>query len=233
MNHPELGELLPGAFLPAAEESGLILPLGEWIIREALATAHEWPDHLTLSLNISPAQFQHGDIAETIATALAKTGMQGARLRLEISESVFQGDQKRISAQLGRLKGTGATIVLDDFGLSRSSLMSLSSLPCDAVKLDKSLIERVGEEPEIESLVRSLIGTAQSFDLKVQAEGIERVEQAHFLMSNDCQNVQGYLFGRPAHVGDLAAIIAKDMRKSIGEGNPGARPAQPGVRSVA
>ena len=221
MKHPQLGQLPPAAFLPVAEEGGLIQPLGEWIIREALSTASDWPAHLTLSINISLAQFRNADIAGSIISMLSKSGLEGSRLRVEISETVLLEESGAIVEQLRRLKSRGVTIVLDDFGLQRSQLKLLSRLACDAVKLDRSLIERVGEEPEAENLVRALIGTARSFDLDVQAEGIERAEQAHFLLSNDCQNVQGFLFGRPTQGRDLAAIIAKDLRKSTeGESAP-------------
>jgi EAL domain-containing protein (putative c-di-GMP-specific phosphodiesterase class I) len=127
---------------------------------------------------------------------------------------VLSEKSNAIAEQLQRLKSRGVTIVLDDFGIETSRLKALSRLACDAIKLDRTLIEQVGEEPEAENLVRSLIGAARSFDLDVQAEGIERAEQAHFLMSNDCQNVQGFLFGRPAPALEIAAIIAKDMRKA-------------------
>jgi diguanylate cyclase (GGDEF)-like protein len=214
MNHPEQGELLPAAFLSTAEESALIQPLGEWIIREAFSTASDWPPHLILSINISPAQFRHGDIAGAVINALSKAGVDGSRLRLEISEALFLEESDAIEEQLRRLKSRGVTIVIDDFGLENSRLGALSRLACDAVKLDQSLIERIGEEPEVENLVRGLIGTAQSFDLAVLAEGIERAEQVRFLMANDCQNVQGFLFSRPTRVSELAAVIAKDMRKA-------------------
>jgi diguanylate cyclase (GGDEF)-like protein len=217
MNHPEMGELLPAAFLPTAEQSGLIQPLGDWIIREAVSTAKDWPAQLTLSINISVAQLRHSDVASTITSALSQTEMDGARLHVEVSEGVLLDDSGAIAEQLRRLKSRGVTIVLDDFGLDSSRLKTLSRLACDAIKLDRSLIEEVGEEPETENLVRGLIGTAHAFDLGVLAEGVERAEQAHFLMSNECQNVQGFLFGRPTHVRDLGAIIAKDMRNVAGE----------------
>lgn len=229
MKHPEQGELLPAAFLPVAEAGGLIQPLGEWIIREALTAARDWPPQLSLSINISLGQFRHGDVAATILNLLTKTGIEASRLRVEIPEAVLTVESSSIADQLRRLKSRGVTIVLDDFGLDGSRLKSLSILPCDAVKLDRTLIADVGAEPEVENLVRSLIGTAHSFDLGVLAEGVERAEQAHFLISHDCQNVQGYLFGRPAHQRDVAAIIAKDMRKAV-EGD-GGEPAP--SRSVA
>ena len=216
MNHPELGEQLPAAFLPAAEESGLIQPLGEWIIREALEIARLWPQHLTLSLNIALAQFRHGDAAGTILSALSRSGFEASRLQLEISEAVIFEESAAIDAQMQRLRGRGVSIVVDDFGLDHSKLRALSRSACNAIKLDRTLVERVGEEAEIEGLMRSLIGTARAFGLGILAEGVERAEQVHFLMSNACENVQGFLFGLPAHAHELAAIIAKDMRNAIG-----------------
>ncbi len=217
MNHPKLGEVPPTVFIPVADASGLIQPLGEWIIQTALATAAEWPSDLTLSLNISLAQFRNGDVAGAILHALTSSGFQGSRLRIEVSEAVLLENTEAVNEQLKRLRSRGIAVVLDDFGLDMSRLKLLSRSPCDAVKLDRSLVERVGEVPEIEVLVRSLIGTAQSFDLDILAEGVERAEQAHFLMSNDCKKVQGFLFGRPAPAIELAAIIAKDARNAFGE----------------
>jgi diguanylate cyclase (GGDEF)-like protein len=217
MNHPEFGEQMPAAFIPAAEESGLIQPLGEWIIREALGIGIHWPPHLILALNLSLAQFRHGDVAATLLNALSHSKFEASRLQLEISEAVLFEESVAINDQLRRLKSRGVTIVIDDFGLDNSKLRAFSRSACDAVKIDRTLVDRVGEEPEIENLVRSLIGTAQSFDLDVMAEGVERAEQVHFLMSNACDNVQGFLFGRPMHARDLAAVIAKDMRKAIDE----------------
>lgn len=155
--------------------------------------------------------------------------MSGSRLRIEISEAVLANGSEAVSEQLERIRATGAQVVLDDFGLNASNLQALAGKACDAVKLDRSFVQRIGEEPATEKLVRGLIGTAQSFNLPVLAEGIERAEQAHFLMSNDCQKVQGYLFGRPAHPTEVAAIIAKDMRKMA----PSEPASEPGKSSSA
>ena len=214
MNHPDLGELPPAAFVPVADESGLIQPLGEWIINEALSTAVEWPPHLSLSINVSLAQFRQGDVAHTIVHALANAGLPGSRLKVEISEAALLGGSDTTTDQIRRLRGRGVTIILDDFGVDRSRLTLLTGSVCNAVKLDRSLIESVSD-PGMQSLVRSLIGTARSFALDIHAEGIERAEQAHFLMSHDCQKVQGFLFGRPMPKRDLAATIAKDMRNAL------------------
>jgi diguanylate cyclase (GGDEF)-like protein len=223
MNHPQLGELLPASFVSIADESGLIQPLGDWIIREAITTASNWPAQLILSINLSLAQFRHGDVANTIIQLLSNAGVQGSRLRVEISEAVPRGRVDSVNEQLRRLKSRGVTIVLDDFGVDDSRLALFSKSACDAVKLDLSLMERIGADRDAEKLVEGLIGTARAFNLEILAEGIERAEQAHFLMSHDCQKVQGYLFGRPARVIDLGSIIAKDMRNAIG-GDQSAKP---------
>ncbi len=216
LHHPQLGEVSPDVFVPIADRCGLINPLGEWIIHQALATAANWPRHVTLSVNISLAQFQTGNVAGTILTAIANSGFDAHRLRVEVSEAVLLEDSDTINDQLRRLRKRGIAIVLDDFGLDVSKLRLLARSGCDAVKLDRSLVAQVGEMPEADRLLQSLIGTAQSFHLDILAEGVERAEQAQFLMSNDCRKVQGFLFGRPTAAQELAAIIAKDMRNAIG-----------------
>jgi EAL domain-containing protein (putative c-di-GMP-specific phosphodiesterase class I) len=128
---------------------------------------------------------------------------------------VLLAQSATVNEQLRRLKSRGVQIVLDDFGVDNSRLQLLSGSMCDAVKLDRSLVENLGAEKCTEALLRGLIGTAQSFDLDILAEGVERAEQAHFLMANDCEKVQGYLFGRPSRKSELAVIIAKDMRNAM------------------
>jgi diguanylate cyclase (GGDEF)-like protein len=218
LHHPKLGEVPPDVFVPIADDSGLIQPLGEWIIHQALSVAATWPRHVTLSINISLAQLSSSDVASTIVNALTQSGFDPHRLRIEVSEAALLEDSDAINDQLRRLKSRGVSIVLDDFGLEASKLKLLSRAACDAVKIDRSLVEQVGAVPEMELLVRSLIGTAQSFNLGISAEGVERAEQAHFLMSNDCKNVQGFLFGRPAPASDLPGIIAKDTRNAFDDG---------------
>lgn len=233
LHHPELGEISPIDFVPVADQSGLIHPLGEWIIHQALSIAATWPHHLGLSINISLAQFRSGDVADTILHALSNSGFDADRLRVEVSEAVLLEDSEAIDEQLLRLKKRGVSIVLDDFGLDASKLKLLSRSACDAVKLDRSLVSQVGEAPEMEVLVRSLIGTAHSFDLDILAEGVERAEQAHFLMSNDCKKVQGYLFGKPVAAGEIPAIIAKDTKNAFDEEQKKRQPASKSSTAVA
>jgi diguanylate cyclase (GGDEF)-like protein len=217
LNHPERGELLPDDFIPVAEEIGLIQPLGAWIIAEALAAAADWPVHLTLSINVSAAQFHEGDVAETIVQALAKSCFEGTRLHVEISEGLLWQASESVRQQLRRLRRRGVRLVLDDFGIESSQLQALVRSTCDAVKLDRSFVGRVGTEPEANAVVRGLIKRAEAFDLPVLAEGVERAEQAHFLMSHSCHKVQGFLFGEPTHSRDLAALVAKDLRNGLAQ----------------
>jgi len=214
MKHPQRGELLAGEFLPAAEDSGLIQPLGEWLVREAITAAAEWPPHLTLTVGISPALLLHGDAAATILAAAAQAGFDPARLVIGIPETAILGLSESLADQLQRLKGRGAAILIDHFGADGSNLRSLSLLRCDAVRLDDALMRQIGENAAVEDLLRGLIGTARSFGIAVTAEGVEGVAQAHFLMANGCHLVQGFLFGRPGSAAEVAAIIAKDFRKA-------------------
>jgi diguanylate cyclase (GGDEF)-like protein len=214
MKHPQRGELLQGEFLPAAEDSGLIQPLGEWLVREAMIAAAEWPSHLTLTVGVSPALFRHGDAAATILGAAAQAGFDPSRLVIGIPETAIFGLSESLADQLQRLKGREAAILIDHFGADGSNLRSLSLLRCDAVRLDDALMREIGENAAGEDLLRGLIGTARSFGLAVMAEGVEGVAQAHFLMANGCHLVQGFLFGRPGSAAEVAAIIAKDFRKA-------------------
>jgi diguanylate cyclase (GGDEF)-like protein len=218
MKHPQRGELLAGEFLPAAEDSGLIQPLGEWLVREAMSAAAEWPPQLTLSVSISPALFLHGDAAAMILGAAAQAGFDPARLVIGIPETAISDLSESLVEQMQRLKGRGAAILIDRFGEDGSNLRSLSLLRCDAVRLDDSLMRQIGENAAVEELLRGLIGTAHSFGLAVMAEGVEGVAQAHFLMANGCHLVQGFLLGRPGSAAEVAAIIAKDLRKAQTQG---------------
>jgi diguanylate cyclase (GGDEF)-like protein len=214
MKHPQRGELLPGEFLPVAEDSGLIQPLGEWLVREAVTAAAEWPTHLTLTVGISPAQLLQGDAAAMILATAAQSGFDPSRLVVAIPETAIVAPSESLADQLQRLKGRGAAILIDHFGGNGSNLRSLSLLPGDAVRLDDGLMRQIGENTAAEDLLRGLIGTARSFGLAIMAEGVEGVAQAHFLMANGCHLVQGFLFGRPCSAAEVAAIINKDFRKA-------------------
>ena len=178
-------------------------------------------------MNLSTAQFQAPDLSRRMIEVMARHAFDPKRLRLEISETVLASGGGGAARQLGEFRAAGTTIVIDDFGIAGLGFEALARSPCDAIKIDRSFMNRVGEDPAIDSAVRSLISAANSLDLMVVAEGIERAEQAHFLMTNDCKGVQGYLFGRPAEPSEVAAIIAKDLRKTIAEATQ-----EPGLRKA-
>jgi EAL domain-containing protein (putative c-di-GMP-specific phosphodiesterase class I) len=227
MDHPQLGSIAPAVFLPVAEETGLMRQLGDWIFEAAVNMAREWPEHLELAVNLSTAQFQAPDLSRRMLEVMARHAFDPKRLRLEISETVLASAGGGAARQLGEFRAAGTTIVIDDFGVAGLGFEALARSPCDAIKIDRSFMNRVGEDPAIDSAVRSLISAANSLDLMVVAEGIERAEQAHFLMTNDCKGVQGYLFGRPAEPSEVAAIIAKDLRKTVAEATQ-----EPGLREA-
>jgi diguanylate cyclase (GGDEF)-like protein len=215
LNHPQRGRLLPAAFLATAETSGLIRPLSEWVLREALSVAAKWPPHLSVSINVAPSQLRGGDFAAAVINALAGAEFSGDRLYLEISDATMRSPLEATGNQLRELKQRGVAIIIDDFGLGDLRLEALARGRCDAVKLDRALTKSLGVDHETEEFARSLIGMARAFNLDIMAEGIEGAEQVRFLMANGCKKVQGPLFGRPAPARDLAAIISRDMRKSI------------------
>lgn len=217
LDHPQMGSIAPAMFLPIAEETGLVRQLGDWVFEEAITTASEWPEQLSLAVNLSTAQFQAADLSRRMLEILTRCGFDPRRLRLEISESVIAEKRDVSARQLDEFRAAGITIVIDDFGIAGLGFEALARSPCDAIKIDRTFMHRIGEDPAVDLAVRGLIKTANVLDLEVVAEGVERAEQAHFLMSNDCRDVQGYLFGRPAAPSEVAAIIAKDLRKTIAE----------------
>lgn len=225
MNHPERGELAPSEFMTVAEESRVILPFGEWVMREALSAASGWPQHLTLSVSVSLAQLRRGDVAGSVLGALSMSGVDPLRLHVYVPEEAVAESGESVVNQLQRLKAHGVAVVLQDFGLHRSRLKALSQ-SCNAVRLDPSLISGIGEEPEAETLIAGLIGTAKAFRLDMLAAGVSEVKQAHVLLANGCRHVQGPLFGRPVTASDLGAIVAKDTRKAAAGGAAPAKPSR-------
>jgi EAL domain-containing protein (putative c-di-GMP-specific phosphodiesterase class I) len=180
-----------------AEESGQIMALGEWVLREACREAATWPTPRRIAVNLSPIQFKHGDLVELVHTVLLETGLPAERLELEITEGVLIGDFSRALSILRRLKTLGVRIAMDDFGTGYSSLSYLQSFPFDKIKIDKSFIADVDRNPQSAAIVRSVIGLANGLGVPVVAEGVETAEQHAFLMLEGCHEVQGYFIGRP------------------------------------
>lgn len=196
--HPERGPVEPGEFVPLAEETGIILQLGEWVLGTACRTAATWPAPMTLAVNVSPIQFQLPNLAEIVARALAESGFPAHRLELEITENVLLHDREGTLKTLHRLKAMGVGIVMDDFGTGYSSLSNLRCFPFDKIKIDKSFISGVTNDAAARSIVRAIVGLGQSLNLPVVAEGVETVEQHRMVLEEGCPQAQGYLFGRPA-----------------------------------
>ncbi len=208
--HPVRGAIMPDDFIPIAEESGQILEIGEWVLRSACAEAASWTNPLRISINLSPVQFRHGDLAKLVHEVLLDTGLAPARLELEITEGVLIHDFARALAQLRRLKALGVRIAMDDFGTGYSSLSYLQSFPFDVLKIDKSFIANLDHNAHAEEIIRAMIGLGHGLNLPVVAEGVETSEQLRFLSDEHCENVQGFLIGAPLPIAEYAKILNPD-----------------------
>jgi len=208
---PKRGMVPPGTFIPIAEESSLIISVGEWVLREACREAASWPRPLTIAVNISPIQFRHGDLPRLIHSILLETGLAPARLELEITESVMINDFSRAVSILNQLKSLGVKIAMDDFGTGYSSLSYLQSFRCDKIKIDRVFICDLEDNYHSRSIVRAVIGLGQSLDLPILAEGVETEAQHTFLVKEGCDEVQGYLTGRPLPIADYAGVVGRKL----------------------
>jgi diguanylate cyclase (GGDEF)-like protein/PAS domain S-box-containing protein len=212
--NPARGIIPPGTFIPLAEESGLIIPMGEWILREACKQAASWSKPLHIAINLSPVQFHHGDLPALVHTVLLETGLSPSRLELEITEGVLIGDFARAVAILRRLKALGVRIAMDDFGSGYSSLSYLHSFPFDKIKIDQTFISNLETNPQSATIIRAVIGLARALEVPVVAEGVETPEQLAFLESERCDEVQGYLIGRPRPIDEYAEMTGQPKKKS-------------------
>jgi diguanylate cyclase (GGDEF)-like protein/PAS domain S-box-containing protein len=210
-HNPARGIVPPGTFIPLAEESGLIIPIGEWILREACREAASWARPLRIAVNLSPIQFRHGDLAVLVHTVLLETGLTPSRLELEITEGVLVEDFSRALSILRRLKALGVRIAMDDFGTGYSSLSYLQAFPFDKIKIDQSFIANLKTNPQSAAIVCAVIGLARGLHLPVLAEGVETKEQLAFLTQEACDEVQGYFLGRPLPIEDYAEMVGREV----------------------
>jgi diguanylate cyclase (GGDEF)-like protein/PAS domain S-box-containing protein len=211
--HPQRGSIPPGTFIPLAEESGLIISMGEWIMREACRQAASWSSPLSIAINLSPVQFRHGDLPTLVHSVLLETGLKPSRLELEITEGVLIDDCTRAVSILRRLKALGVRIAMDDFGTGYSSLSYLQSFPFDKIKIDRAFISNLEQSPQSATIIRAVIGLARGLDLPVVAEGVETEEQLAFLAKEACNEVQGYLVGRPMPIDHYAEVTGRSKKK--------------------
>jgi diguanylate cyclase (GGDEF)-like protein/PAS domain S-box-containing protein len=205
--HPVRGFVPPSDFIPLAEESGLIVEMGEWILREACREAASWPMPLQIAVNLSPAQFMHGDVVSLVHSILLETGLAPGRLELEITEGVLIEDFARGLTLLRRLKALGVRISMDDFGSGYSSLSYLQAFPFDKIKIDRAFVINLGRNPQSAAIVRAVIDLGHGLEMSIVAEGVETQEQLGFLAKEGCDAVQGYFIGKPLPIGQYAALV--------------------------
>jgi diguanylate cyclase (GGDEF)-like protein len=202
--HQERGLIPPDQFIAIAEESGLIVPLGEWILRRACADAARWPPHLKVAVNLSPVQFKDSNLLDMLRSALREGGLAAARLELEITETVLVEKNEANLAVLQQLKSLGAAVVLDDFGIGYSSMRYLQNFPIDKIKIDRSFIQSMPNHRDSMAIVCAIAGLARNLDIETTAEGVETAEQFALLRGAGCQLAQGYLFSRPVPASRLS-----------------------------
>jgi diguanylate cyclase (GGDEF)-like protein len=205
--HPDKGMVPPAVFIPVAEDSGLIVPLGEWALVEACRNAAQWPDELKVAVNLSPVQFTAPNLFDLIEQTLAETGLAPHRLELEITERIFMEDSENTLATLRRIKGLGVRIAMDDFGTGYSSLSYLRSFPFDKIKVDRAFVSDLSERNEHVVIVQAVVSIARALGMTTTAEGVETEAQHHFLAALGCDEVQGYLFSAPVPVERLAEFF--------------------------
>ncbi len=205
--HPERGLIPPMDFIPVAEETGLIVPIGDWVLREACRTAATWPQHLKIAVNLSVCQFRHNSLLATVVSALDETGLRPERLEIEITESVFLADVEQSLPLLRALKELGIRIAIDDFGTGYSSFSYLRAFAFDKIKLDRSFVSGIESDPGNLAIVRAVVGIGSGFNATTLAEGIETEEQLQKLRDEGFSEVQGFLLGKPMPRAEAEALI--------------------------
>lgn len=209
-NHPTRGQLQPVDFVEVAEEIGLIVPLGEWVLREACHQASTWPANVSVAVNVSPKQFIAKGMPTTVISALAASGLPPERLELEITENIFITDVEATLETLHTLRNMGMRIALDDFGTGYSSLSYLRSFPFDKIKIDKSFVGDLGTCRNGHAVIRSITSLADALGMESLAEGVEDVSQFEVLEREGCQSIQGFLFSKPVGADGVAALLRED-----------------------
>jgi len=202
-NHPVKGMISPAAFIPLAEEIGFIVPMGEWVIRQACMTAAQWPGSLHVAVNISAIQFRSPGLLQVIVGALAASGLAPTRLEIEITESVLLHNKEATLAVLHQLRALGIRIAMDDFGTGYSSLAYLQSFPFDKIKIDRSFVKNITEDASSLNIVRAVAALANGMGMTATAEGVETPEQLDRIASEGCTEMQGFLFSRPLPAAEI------------------------------
>jgi diguanylate cyclase (GGDEF)-like protein len=213
-NHPERGMIAPNEFIALAEETGLILPLGEWVLRTACLHASKWPQPVSVAVNLSATQFKGRNIVQMALSALATTGLPASRLDLEITESVLLQDEANTLAVLHQLREIGIRISIDDFGTGYSSLAYLRNFPFDKIKIDKTFVRDMIVRKDCQAIVRAVVGMARGLGIATIVEGIETKEQLEAVKLEGCDEGQGYLFSKPMPASEVVTFLAKTARST-------------------
>jgi diguanylate cyclase (GGDEF)-like protein/PAS domain S-box-containing protein len=204
--HPTRGIVMPASFIPIAEDTGLIIQLGEWVIRQALDDLSGWPEHLAVSINLSPAQMRSPGLIGTVVNAIAQTRVDPARICIEITETVLMQDSEANIETLHKLREIGVQIALDDFGTGYSSLNYLRSFPFSKIKIDRCFVSEIDSREDCRAIIRSVVGLAKSLGMTTTAEGVERIEQVEQLRLEGCGEVQGFLYSHAVPVEQLTDL---------------------------
>ena len=211
-DNPKFGRVPASVLIPIAEESGLIVPIGAWVLRDACRQGKLWRDagygRLQVAVNTSAVQFARGDLPETVAATLAQTGLEASRLDLEVTESVIMNDIRETARQLKDLKKLGVSVSLDDFGTGYSSLSYLEELPIDNLKIDRKFVQRMNGADNTRTLVQSIVGLAHGLGMRAVAEGVETGEQLEQLKAMGCDRAQSFMLGGPAPALCIQALLA-------------------------
>jgi diguanylate cyclase (GGDEF)-like protein/PAS domain S-box-containing protein len=205
--HPEKGMISPADFIPVAEDIGLIVALGEWVLREACAVATKWPADVKVAVNLSPVQFRSRNLVQVVMSALAHSGLSPLRLELEITESLFLAETEANLAILHQLRELGVSISMDDFGTGYSSLSYLRSFPFDKIKIDRSFIKDLAQRSDCVAIVRAISGLGRSLNITTTAEGVETIDQLDWLRAEGCNEVQGFLFSAARPAAEIDALL--------------------------
>ncbi len=206
--HPEHGFVSPAEFVPLAEESGLIRPLGRWVLETACRHAVHWPAEISVSVNLSPVQFKNTELPAEVEGALAASGLPPERLQLEVTESLLLHDTDSVLGTLTAFRNMGIRISMDDFGTGYSSLGYISKFPFDKIKIDKAFVQAIDSADSL-AIVRAVIGLSRALGIEVIAEGVETTGQLEALRREGCHEMQGFHFSRPQPLADLAATLLR------------------------